>query len=442
MGRNNHIEQSGSRWVVSILREILLNFNPFDDAYTTMKCRLLSACRERDRQIEAIDRFKHFDPRDLLLVRQIERQLEDRHMRATREASRFDAVIEMSEVNASAGWNTSWSSGEVEEIDAEAKACLFISARLDASSKETYVALRAISERRSKLEREFAAILSFDERLAQANVRNLNLEIAQLEAEVRKIACDKQRIDELIGEHVAALNVARDRIGFLNRSISEANDLQRQLASAQSAYERKCVHEQCESKFKMGYPLDIVRECRWSLTRLTSDVKQIERRIQSIVKRAVMQIEHVVIDGNNFCYEQTRFIGLAALLAAVKAIAQKHAVTVIFDSSIRCHIKKSNREIRRLFPDEVNVSVVPRRTKADETALTIAGRTGYYVVSNSRFAGFRDMPVVRDNRVLRHQIMDGRVMIFDLNVDIALGDTFRGEYAVELESISPFVHES
>lgn len=251
----------------------------------------------------------------------------------------------------------------------------------------------------------------------------LDQEISQLEPEVEKLARNKQRIDELIGEHLAALNVARDQICSLNRSISEANELQQQLASAQNSYERKRVHEQCESRFKTGYPLEIVRECRWKLTKVTRDVEKLEQRIHSIIKRASMNVEHVVFDGNNFCYERKRFIGLTALFSAVKTIAQKHAVTVIFDSSIRCHLKKSNGEIRGLFPKGVHVSIVPTRTKADETMLTIAKDAGYYVLSNNHFADFPDMPAVHDKRILRHQIVNGRVMIFDLDVDIALGDT-------------------
>jgi hypothetical protein len=51
---------------------------------------------------------------------------------------------------------------------------------------------------------------------------------------------------------------------------------------------------------------------------------------------------------------------------------------------------------------------------ADETLLDVAADRDTYVISNDRFIDFPDKVVVSDKRLIRHEILDGMVLIPDL----------------------------
>jgi hypothetical protein len=44
-----------------------------------------------------------------------------------------------------------------------------------------------------------------------------------------------------------------------------------------------------------------------------------------------------------------------------------------------------------------------------------------YVLSNDRFAEYAEKPAVRDGRVLRHEILNGRILVHDLDVAASFG---------------------
>jgi hypothetical protein len=106
----------------------------------------------------------------------------------------------------------------------------------------------------------------------------------------------------------------------------------------------------------------------------------------------------------------------------VKALAGRYEMIVVFDASIRPILKMSEGEIAREVGDAATVHVVPTRTKADETVLAVAKGDHAYVVSNDRFVDFQEKVPVREGRIIRHEIVDGRVLIHDLDVDV----TFTG----------------
>ena len=78
-----------------------------------------------------------------------------------------------------------------------------------------------------------------------------------------------------------------------------------------------------------------------------------------------------------------------------------------------------DKDIRQHFDQEVKVHIVATRNKADKTILELAENSKVtYVVSNDRYSEFSEKKAVVEERIIRHEIVDGRIFIHDLDVNI------------------------
>ena len=122
-----------------------------------------------------------------------------------------------------------------------------------------------------------------------------------------------------------------------------------------------------------------------------------------------------------------KFIGIAALRPLCLILQESYDVTLVFDASIRRLLSGSDDEnnwltddsLRRRFPG-VTLHVVPARSQADETILAASVDPFVYVLSNDRFAEFRDKPAVRDKRLIAHEILNDRVLVHDLDISLTI----------------------
>lgn len=90
---------------------------------------------------------------------------------------------------------------------------------------------------------------------------------------------------------------------------------------------------------------------------------------------------------------------------------------MVFDASIRRALGSSDSDIRDIIGGDIQVHVVATSVKADETVLDLAGSDKTtFIVSNDRFAEFGEKPALRDQRIIRHEIVSGQVLIHDLGV--------------------------
>lgn len=230
--------------------------------------------------------------------------------------------------------------------------------------------------------------------------------------EPRKNKVD-QRLHPLL-EELARLE-ADDR--ELERRLARARALARQLDQASDGYQRKLVHQRCESEFSHGSPGSVISNAQRRRDGLRRDIEKLVRRIENEARAGARNVRSVVIDGNNMCFQDKTFIGLAALIPTVKTLVASHEVTVVFDPSITRHF---NREtLREAFP-RAKVHIVNSRPAADELILDVSRDSLAVVLSNDRFREFRDKDVVREGRLVRHDILKGRVAVPDLFVDVPL----------------------
>jgi rRNA-processing protein FCF1 len=187
--------------------------------------------------------------------------------------------------------------------------------------------------------------------------------------------------------------------------------------SAGNSYERALIHEECERSFGTGSPRKVISERQRQIRQLERDYEKAQRRAQAVAQTAARRIDTVIIDGNNLCYEASRFIGLVAIEALLPSLCRMCEVVVIFDSAIRRLMNTDDSSLQRRFSVHAKVHVVASRRQADETVLDLASTSEFsYVLSNDRFSDFNDKPVVRWGRIIRHEIVNGNVFVHDLHL--------------------------
>ena len=320
-----------------------------------------------------------------------------------------------------------------------------------------------LARKRQKLEQTRRDLVRFDE----LDVVGATAELAALDADIpvrenqlaaltdRMEALDRQlegavaSLEELranLGTATSRRSSLKSNIDLWKRDIKEAQQLDKELSDAYDGSERYQVHQRSEDAFGDGKPRRVLGDRRRKLDEARSeistldrripglerDVAKAERRVAAIARRGTRDIQSIVIDGNNLSYADSRFIGTAALRPLCAHLHERYDVTIVFDASIRHLLSGSNDErhsitddrLRALLPD-VTVHVVAARTQADDTILAAASDPSVYVLSNDKFAEFRDMPAVREDRVLRHEILNGQVMVHELDTTVTFAPDTR-----------------
>lgn len=273
-----------------------------------------------------------------------------------------------------------------------------------------------ISSLRSELERHRC----FDVLEAEAAIKALNAHISQLTSDLERLLPMKIEVDRQLIALLRELSNVRLHKNELQREIDDALALRQRLICAADDREREAVREECRRVFRDPRPDVAALRKKAKLAAADRGIAKLEARLKLIAHRANRSITSLVIDGNNLCYQYQDFIGIEALKALVAELSRNYSVIVVFDASIRKLLGgKRDQEISASFGDTAKVHVVAPREQADETVLGSASESNVYVISNDQFIEFPDKPAVLDHRVIRHAIVNNRVMVSDLNVEVA-----------------------
>lgn len=318
--------------------------------------------------------------------------------------------------DAAMGWNPArWFSAErnaAKQRHAELEAAL---ARLHDRRGEAENQLGEADRRKSHLESELRRHAAVDAALGRERLAQLDRDIAAQEPKVADLARRKERVDVRLTPLLSQLHDREREAIRLDRVLEVAESFQHELDWADNGYERKLVHDQCEEEFGRSSPGAVIREARHQSRALDRDLDKLRRRIAEEARRSARDVRAVVIDGNNLCYDGKEFIGLTALMPVVEVLSRAHDVTVVFDRSISTRWRFSDNELTSSLPG-ARVHVVRSPRAADELVLDVASDPYAVVLSNDRFGEFQDKDAVRDGRIVRHDILKGRVSVPDLEV--------------------------
>lgn len=304
--------------------------------------------------------------------------------------------------------------------------------RLEANRlrKELFTVNESLVNENQALSKVRSDLSSAQKRISEHKSFNLNdaeTQLAAIQPKTRQIASDLaaakaelERIEEKIRPHSQELERLESELETFNSDIAKADGLDRDLTAAENSYERAMIHQECEEKFGSGSPRHVINDRRGKIRRLENNILKLERRIRDELKKLDRTISHLVIDGNNACYEGQSFIGLRGISALLEALGDRFKVTVVFDASIRAMLKSDSQGIEKVIGPKAATHVAPTKTAADEYLMKLAGKDqSIFILSNDRFAEYHDYDVVKSRRVLRFLIADGKLMANELDISIS-----------------------
>ena len=304
--------------------------------------------------------------------------------------------------------------------------------RLNVVSKELHSKESQIDRARNSLSKIQSSISDTVEKLEkyksfnrQQTSNNLNVatyKIAELENEFSQVSKLKNKVEIELRPIINQISGYESNIATAKDHIRRAEPMNQRLDEAENSYERAIIHQECEKLFGDGSPSKVIRKQEVLIRQYEKDLDKARRRALEVGKKAARDIRKIVIDGNNLCYEGGNFVGLEPLIALTRGLHQQYEVIVVFDSAIRSQVKSNDNVIRAQFEVGVKVHVVASKQLADDTILSVASNNKFcYVISNDRYGEYREKEAVVDSRIIRHEILDRRVMIHDLNFNERYG---------------------
>lgn len=372
---------------------------------------LASSARELDSRTPALERDARVDFRILV------RWLNDEHDRAKallkkhrQEVAAVRVLIKDTEAKRNQANGTITELAEVIQATSRAIASFAEFSRTDADNEIARIDDELIDRR---MQRDY-----------------LKKRTADVEDAVAGPLAEFHRYESEIRAHEAEISSLKSEVTDLDDQIAKVDKIKKKLSEATTGKERWELHDECERKFGEGKPglvlhdlrgkkrplQDDVRDRERQLNRLRRDKEKSEKRIANLAGVAAREVRVLVIDGNNSCFEGKAFIGLAALIPMTEDLARKYPVTVVFDASIRRKLRASDGDITAAL-SHAKVHVVATKTEADETILDISDDPGTWVISNDRYGEFGDKSPVAESRIIRHEIVAGRVLVHDLSVN-------------------------
>jgi len=200
--------------------------------------------------------------------------------------------------------------------------------------------------------------------------------------------------------------------------LNKAKDLDNQIERASNSYERKQIHEECEDQFDTGSPRKVIHEQNKIISQIERDEIKLEKLIEQAGLKAARIIDKLIIDDNNLCYASSKFIGLMAIQKLLPILSSKYTLIVVFDASIRGLLNTNDSGLRALLNSQAVIHIVATKIKADETILDLASANqNFYILSNDRFSEYFDKDAFKRNRIIRHEIVDGTILVHDLDIN-------------------------
>jgi hypothetical protein len=429
-----------SRRIVYFLqnRGQLLEYNPFTKRFSAIQRRLQSIEDEAhacSRQLAWYSKFNPGAEVEALAASQrengrIRSKIEGLKKERARE---IELILDLSQ-NVKLGLNPRWwfSQKRIQNAilldEARARVAQMNKAISDQDAATENV-LQACQQRQAQLNKHRA----LDSLELRAKFNALELQLEPLHLELASVLVDKERVDALLRAPILAQRDLTNRLVSLEQEVELCESFEERLSSASTSYEKKMVHEECSRAFGgEGRPGRVKQLKQRDIQSVLRNLEKVEARLQRIARLASRPISMLIIDGNNLCYAGREFIGLEPLYALTSALVRDYRVIVVFDASIRKILRMNDQQVADGFHHEVKVHVVASKQTADQTVLEAAFASDTYVISNDRFRDFTDKAAVSGQRLIRHEIVAGRVLIHDLNLAVPfeqVGHRPRDQYA-------------
>jgi len=288
----------------------------------------------------------------------------------------------------------------------------------EAHKNKTLKSLSSVDTVIQKMQSDINRYKQFNRDEVNAVIARTGRDINESKQDFSLISDLKKNVDTELQPILAQKSEYTSAISAANNKITKAQTFEQELNSAANSYERAMIHEKCEQVLGESRPKKIISKQERSIRQLQRDIVKVEKRATQIGIKAARDIRKIIIDGNNMCYQAGKFVGLAPLLQITSELHKTHKLIVIFDAAIRSQMSEDDDSLRAKFKNTATVHIVATKQFADETILDLAlDNSQCYILSNDRFGEYQDKEVVKSNRLIRHEIVNNKVIVHDLNVN-------------------------
>lgn len=399
-----------------------MEYNPHAVRYEALGKRIAELGEEESRLSQEMSWYSDFDVEtchsNMTAAERILKKLTEDLARTEAELSTINREIMNLEILARPGfdpryWLSSERSNNKKQLERQKQLLAYQESEKHNLRRE----FQAKQDYHNKKQVELNRYKNFDPLAAEAKASALRIESLHLTGEKNDVLSLMEELHNQLVEPLAELEQCQNERQVLQTRLQRAEWHERKLNEASNSYERKLVHEKCEKELGDAKPAKVIRRIKSEIESINRTMDKLDKRLRAISRRGTRYIKSLVIDGKNLCHMQSKFIGLQALKAVAKRLSEQYSLTIVFDATIRSDLKMDDQSIRASFDNTVTVHVVATKVKADETILDTAADPGVYVISNDRFRDYPEKDVVRNKRLIRFEILNGRVLIHDLNVN-------------------------
>ena len=398
-----------------------MTINPFSQQLEMLDSERCIADTDLERWQSQLAWFKAFDfdhsDREIKRLRRLETALQVRLEQARKASATAETAVKQLVPAADFGFDPRyWFSSERTVAKRRLEGAKQELAAHQARAKDIEVEASDAAETGRQFESEIYKARNFDPLLAQSAIPALQATLQHIAQQSLELRRRRDKLDTVLREPQSALLEMERRHSMLAATIRCAESFEHELNGATNSFERRQIHERCEHELGDSRPGNVLRKSQAEIRSVDSDLRKLRSRIERLVRLAQQNIRHVVIDGNNLCYEDRQFVGLAPLEALVPVLTQDYRVTLIFDASIRRMLGRGDAEVKSCFPS-AKVHVVATKSHADETVLDVTDADPCaFVLSNDRFSDYPEKMAVKQQRLLRHEIVNQTVLVHDLHI--------------------------
>jgi len=401
-------------------------FNPFATRYMELINSQASLDEERIRLNQDLEQYRSYDVdlanHSILANRRKIKELEKDRIGILSALNAKNEQIKALEKSVLSKWDPRyWFSDEeqrkvilLSKHKHEADQLSIKKDRVDQDCKTLYP---AITNQEDKLQHW----RDFDPLATEANINYLNSQLDAMTLEIEQVKHNAQQadaklaVDGTMKSLLEELENFRQERNALQKNIADAEPLEKELSEATNPYKRAMIHQKTNDMFQVGSPGKVISNRKKIIEVVDRKIKKLEDRLKIRGQIASRDVKKIIIDGNNLCYQDKMFIGLTALRPLVQSLSSRFEILIVFDATIRKNLDLNNRDIKEYFNGVAEVHIVAN--KADETLLDSAADQDMYIISNDRFHDFPKKKVIRENRIIRHEILNGKVFVHDLDVN-------------------------
>jgi hypothetical protein len=320
------------------------------------------------------------------------------------------------------GWNPKyWFSAERALVKSDLKDRLTELGQLENRVDWLSTQVKAKNDTVARAESDIKKYKEHDQLACDAKISGLSIEMGAMSTRLKEVAKQRAELDTQLSAPLAELKKLVSQRNDVAADASRASSLEDQMSRAANGYERAKIHEKSKQTLGDPSPRKVKVAKERELEGIDRNIKKLQTRLEAIAEKSSRVIRRLVIDGNNLCYLHSprKFLGLSALRPLANTLAEKYEVMIVFDASIREQLRKNDRQISDCFSNRIRVHIVATGQKADESLLKIASEQDDWVVSGDRFGDYPEMPAVKNRRLIRHEILEGKILLNDLGVDIS-----------------------